>query len=506
MKHFKASGVALPIFSLPDDYGIGTIGKGARLFIDFLHDSGFSYWSILPLGPTSFLDSPYQSTGSKALNPYFIDLEDLKEKGLLESRDLNSIDWGQDKRRVDYGKIYANRMNVLRIAYKRFLKGKGGKYQRGYTSFIRQSTNFYDYACYISLKEKFGGVAWRDFPEPYNSYSPALFRKVKKENLDDVLFHLWTQYIFLRQWDSLRDYAKEKEVTIIGDLPMHVAYDSVDVYRHPKNFLLGKGYKMEESAGYPPDVFYDKGQAWGFPLYDFSYQKKNGYRFLKGRLDFALSLYDVFVFDHFRGILENYHIPEGNQDGLNGRWEEGPGEDFLDTVKLPSNRFICEDVDFHSEKMSKILDRYRLSDMRVLEFAFPREKGNFNKPSNYPYPCCSFSSTHDCLPLVAYFDSLPFEEKIRALGELNSLSFHFGVRESTSEANDMSRAVLELNLAGSSKIAIQNMPDLLHQGKEGRINDPSHAQGNWTYRISEEDLSKKLSKELLEKNQFYGRI
>lgn len=505
MKQFKASGVALPIFSLPDDYGIGTIGKGARDFIDFLVDGGFHYWSILPLGPTSYLDSPYQSTASKALNPYFIDLEDLKEKGLLESRELNSVNWGDDPKRIDYGKIYENRRKVLRIAYKRFTKGKGGEYQRGYTSFIRQSNSFYDYACYLSLKERFDDVAWKDFPKDYRTYSPSLFRKAKKENLEDVHFHLWTQYIFLRQWEALHDYAKNKGVTIVGDLPMHVAYDSVDVFRHPKNFILGKNGEMEESAGYPPDVFYDKGQAWGFPLYDFSYLKKSGYRFLKDRLDLALSLYDVVVFDHFRGILENYHLPSGSKDGLDGHWEKGPGSDFLNTVNLPSDRIVCEDVDFRSEEMTKILTSYHLSDMRVLEFAFPREKGNFNKPSNYPYPCYSFSTTHDCLPLKAYFGSLENGEREKALEELNSLCFHFGVKPSTNEAVDMARATLELNLAGLSEVAIQNMPDLLFQGEEGRINNPSHPEGNWTYRIREEDLSKKLSRSCRNYNEYYGR-
>lgn len=423
----------------------------------------------------------------------------------MEPRELNSLDWGADPRRVDYGKIYENRMNVLRIAYKRFLKGKGEGYQRGYTSFIRQSNAFYDYSCYLSLKERFGGVAWYDFPKPYNLYTPSLFRRTKKENLSDVHFHLWTQYIFLRQWDALRDYAKKKGIVLVGDIPFHVAYDSVDVYRHPKNFRLGKDFRMTESAGYPPDVFYDRGQAWGFPLYDFDYLKKSGYRFLKGRLDLALSLYDVVVFDHFRGVLENYRLPAGSQDGLNGTWEEGPGEDFLDTLRLPNERIVCEDVDFRSDRMQEILLKYHYADMRVLEFAFPREKGNFNKPSNYPYPCYSFSSTHDCLPLRGYFESLSTEERGKALEELNGLCFHFGVRPSTEIPSEMRRAVLELNLASLSEVAIQNMPDLLDQGAEGRINDPSKSSGNWRYRITEEDLSKSLSRSLRRENDFYGR-
>lgn len=439
-----------------------------------------------------------------ALNPYLIDFDDLLDKDLLKKRDIGVVDWGENPRSIDYQKIYENRIRVLKVAYSRFRRGQGD-YQRGYTSFLRKN-DFVDYACFMALKEANGNKPWSSFEGIYKEYSTDAFRQVKHDHRDEVEFYEWTQYIFLKQWESLKEYATQKGVRIIGEMPMHISFDSIDVYKHHRDFLLNPSGGMDYVAGYPPDVFYASGQVWGNPLYDFDYLKRNGYRFFKDRLDFFLSLYDVVTLDHFRGFLEYYMIPKGAKDGLNGIWAKTPGKEVVDSFVSDKSRVVAEDVDFHSDELTAVLNDLRISDMRVLEFAFPREKGNLNKPTNYPYSCYSYSSTHDCKPLLGYLKDLIPEEKRQAITEINLNCRHFGVRESDGRDEDSVRAILELNLASLSEVAIQSMPDILIQGDEARINTPGTVgTPNWTYRITKEDLSPELAERLRSLNHRYGR-
>lgn len=500
----RLSGVALPIFALPSNYGIGTIGKSAKKFIDFLSDSGFSYWSILPLGPTSFCDSPFQSISSRALNPYLIDLDDLIEKGLLKKRDLSSINWGDDPLHIDYQKIFENRIPVLKKAYRRFKKGQGD-YQRGYTVFLR-SKKFSDFACFMVLKEKNHDCSWVDFKTPYQNYSPSAFRQFKRTYRDEIEFYEWTQYIFLKQWGDLKEYAHSKNVHIIGIMPMHVAYDSIDVYKHAKNFLLNSKNRMDVVAGYPPDIFYKEGQSWGSPLYRFDFLKKNDYRLFKDRLNFNYSLYDIVVLDHFRGYLENYAIPYGSKNGLKGEWSKTEGKRVVDLFVSDKSRVIAETVDWSNQELTQTLEELQIKDMCVAEFGFPRESSNFNRPINYSFSCVSYSTTHDCMPLKGYFEEMSPESLNQALMQINTCCKHFGVKEVTSkDPKEITSAILELNLASLSAISIQSMTDILYQGKEGRINTPGFTGPNWRYRISENDFSPTLAKQLRELNRKYGR-
>lgn len=503
-RKLRASGVSLPIFSLPSPYGIGDIGKSAKKFIDFLSESGFSYWSILPLGPTSFGDSPFQSLSSRALNHYFIDFEDLIEKDLLKRKDLCSIDWGDDPRRIDYSKIYSNRTRVLKIAFKRFKKGKGD-YQRGYTSFLRKH-QFTDYACFRVLKEHNGDKAWNEFVGEFRHYSPKIFQELKRDYRDEVEFYEWTQYIFLRQWDSLKTYAAEKGIKIIGIMPMHVSFDSIDVYKHHRNFLLNSSSQMDVVAGYPPDIFYSEGQVWGTPVYDYNQMKKNNYRFLKDRLNFCYGLYDIVFLDHFRGYLETYQVANGRKDGKLGEFVKSEGLNLVDTFVEDKNRIVAEDVDYSSKELRDVLETLRIDDIRVLEFGYPRPKENFNKPNNFPYTCFSFSTTHDCKPLRGYLEDMSSEERKAVVEEINNSCRHFGVQEVDGEdIQGQVEALLELNLASLSNVAIQAMPDLLFQGNEARINTPGTVGQNWRYRVTEEDLSPLNAKRLRELNRRFGR-
>lgn len=502
-KH-RSSGIALPIFSLPGEFGIGSIGKGAKRFINFLSDAGFSYWRILPLGPTSFGDSPFQCFASKALNHYFIDIEDLLEKDLLKRRDIGVVDWGSDPRTIDYQRIYGNRVRILKAAYHRFKKGQGD-YQRGYTSFLRKH-EFIDYACFMVLKDLHNGKPWNQFSGSYQEYSTDLFRQIKHDYRDDVEFYEWTQYIFLHQWAQLKSYANTKGISIIGEMPMYISYDSIDVYKHHRNFLLNAAQGMDYVAGYPPDIFHSSGQVWGTPLYDYDYLKRNDYRFLRERLNFFLSLYDYVTLDHFRGYLENFMIPKGSTNGLDGLWMPVPEKDCIRKIATDLERVIAEDVDYRGGEMAKLLDSHHIKDMRVIEFGFPRDSSNINQPSNYSFSCFSYSSTHDCQPLRGYLDGLSAEERRQSVSQINTACRRFGVEErEPADTKGLVESLLELNLASLSTVAIQAMQDILFQGNESRINTPSTVGTNWRYRITDGDLSPERAKHLRELNRRYGR-
>lgn len=502
---FRSSGVALPIFSLPSRYGIGDIGPSARRFIDFLADAGFTFWKILPLGPTSFGDSPFQSFSSKALNPYFISFDELIDKGLLKKRDLTGCSWGDNPRFVDYEKIYKNRFEILKIAFKRFKRGEGD-YHRGYTIFLRKH-EFIDYACFMVLKEINSGKSWNCFSGSFNSYSTEGFNRIKKEYKEDVEFYEWTQFIFLHQWLELRNYASSKGVRIIGEMPMYISYDSIDVYKHHRNFELNEHDGMDYVVGYPPDIFYSCGQVWGNPLYDFDYMKRNDYRFLKDRLNFFLSIYDYVTLDHFRGYLENYLLPKGSENGFNGLWEKGIDKDNLKKIFADSDRLIAENVDFHSDEIVEVLDDLKMKDTRVVEFGYPRDGMNFNRPDKYLYPCFSYSSTHDCLPLKAYIEKLTPLQRRDFYEQLNSTCRNLGVKEvENEEVEEAVQALIELNLASLSSVAILAMQDILFQGECARINAPSTVGKNWRYRILEEDLTASRAAALRKLNQKYGRM
>ena len=287
---------------------------------------------------------------------------------------------------------------------------------------------------------------------------------------------------------------------------MHVSYDSIDVYKHHRNFILTNLDEMEQVAGYPPDVFYNKGQVWGTPLYDFDYLKRSDYRLFRDRLDFCYDLFDYVILDHFRGYLENYVLPVNAKDGLNGYWEATSGQSVVESFVSDKERVIAEDVDFHSEDMTQVLTGLHLKDERVIEFGYPREMGNYNQPINYTFNNISFSSTHDCLPLKAYLNSLNDHDRKLAEVQINKDCRHFGVKEVESgDTKGQVDALLELNLASLSSIAIQSMNDLLYQGEESRINTPGTVGNNWVYRITKEDLSIANAKHLMAMNRRYGR-
>lgn len=503
-KQNRSSGIFLPIFSLPSRYGIGDIGLEAREFINFLSESGFSYWSILPLCPTSFLGSPYQSFSSKSLNPLFISLDDLLQKGLLTEKDFHLTDWGNNPRKIDYPKLYENKTRILKTAFYRFKNGIGD-FQKGYSTFQRKH-QFLDYACFKVLKDLNQGKPWNQFSNGYAEPTLEKWRQLQIHHKEEIEFHEWTQYIFLSQWKALLTYAHTKGIQIIGRMPFYGTYDSLDVYKHPRNFSLNKNKETDYVAGYPPDTFSHQGHVWGYPLYHFDYMKRNQYRYLKDRLDFALSLFDLVILDHVRGYWENYMLPKDAKNGLDGLWKEGPGKEALPKIVQEPHRVIVDNAFYHAEGMRQTAQEMGISETRVLEFAYPKEKESLHKPNHYPYSCHSYSTSHNCKPLRGYLQDLSFQELRSTWMQINDSCQTMNVPLAREEdIFGMVDSLLELNLASSSKVAIQSMQDLLRQGNESRIHTPDKAKENWTYRITKEELNSLNRRHLLRLNCRYGR-
>lgn len=500
---YRASGVALPIFSLPSPYGIGTIGKEARDFIDFLADSGFTYWSILPLGPTSFGDSPFQCFSSKALNHYFIDFDDLIANGLLKRQDLAALDWSDDVTKVDYHRIYTNKTKVLKKAFSRF-KRVISDYQRGYTSFLRRN-EFLDYACFMVLKELNGGKPWSSFQDGYDEYSLKGFKKIKHQYWDKVEFYLWTQYIFLKQWNALKSYAASKGVKIIGEMAFYVSYDSIDAYKHHRTFQLNQHHQMEKVGGYPPDNFSPTGQVWGAPLYDFDYLAKHDFRFLKSRLNFMLELYDKVILNHFRGFFQYYALDADAKDGLNGTFLDGPGRSISEVLDCyDQKKLIAEHIGYKDENLESFLEEERVADISDLEFSLTGDEG-FLLPEEYTYETILYSTRHDNEPLASYLASLPDDKLQKFESILQKSSYRLGVKYKGGNIKDLVDCSLEVGLASASKIVIINFSDLLSLGHEARINTPNTVGSNWTYRIKKDDLTSSLVDKFNALNRFYGR-
>ena len=391
----RRAGILMPISSLPSPNGIGTMGSEARKFADFLTKAGQSCWQILPVGPTSYGDSPYQAYSSFAGNPYFIDLYDLVEEYLLEEDDFVDLNWGDDVTSVDYEKLNQQRFDVLRVACANVLKQEEDKF----VAFCTQQADWLeDYALFMALKGKNKGIAWYEWPEEERLRKPEALTKAKEALAEEIRFWQGVQYLFFRQWDALKQYVNEKGVSIIGDLPIYVAGDSADVWANPDQFQLDKEGKPTEVAGCPPDAFSEDGQLWGNPLFDWENMKKDGYTWWLKRIEAQFKIYDVLRIDHFRGFDEYYAIPYGDKTARNGRWRPGPGMDFFRKVneKMGEREIIAEDLGFLTDSVRKLLEDTGYPGMKVMEFAFSNmDTGSDYLPHCYTSHCVVYPGTHD---------------------------------------------------------------------------------------------------------------
>ena len=497
----RRTGILMHISSLYSNYGIGTFGKVAYEFVDFLAKSKVSIWQILPLNVTSFGDSPYQSPSSLGLNYYFIDLDNLIERGLLNKEEVTSVDWGNDKHRVNYEKIFNNRLKLLKQAYSRF-----NKEDKEFIGFINTHDEFNDFALFMTIKEINNLKSWKEWDEKYRNYSLKLEKEIKKTHLDTYLFYIWTQFEFIKQYKALKTYANSKGISIMGDLPIYVAFDSVEVWKYPELFELDEKHDPIRVAGCPPDCFSVDGQLWGNPLYNWEYHKKTNYKWWNGRINQNLELFDLLRIDHFRGFSGYYAIPFKDTTARNGKWVKGPGFDlFKDKLDLP---IVAEDLGYIDPDFEALMKKTNYPGMKIVTQAFddPDPK-NIRRPSNYNYNFFSYTTTHDSPTTKQYIDSLDDEQKKMMLDitedECKKLNVPFSRKFNNAQ---LTHCLVELNIASGAKVAMTPMQDLLAIGKEGRMNFPSTlSTDNWSWRLTEEEF-KNSAKEISDLLSRYADI
>ena len=494
----RASGILLPVSSLPSKYGIGCFSKSAYEFVDQLKKAGQSYWQILPLGPTSFGDSPYQSFSTFAGNPYFISLEELVEEGVLTQEECEEVDFGDNPSSVDYGKMYAGRYPLLRKAYGRSDINKSTEFHQ----FLKENDYWVkDYAVFMAVKGLFGGSSWDQWPDDIRKRQEEAMKKYQEELQADIEFYEYIQFLFLKQWKKLKSYANETGIQIIGDIPIYVAFDSADTWAHPELFQLDEEYLPTAVAGCPPDGFAADGQLWGNPLYRWDYHKETGYAWWISRLNACYHLYDIVRIDHFRGFDEYFSIPFGDKTAHNGHWEQGPGMDLFRKVReaLGEKEVIAEDLGYVTDSVRQLVSDSGFPGMKVLEFAFDsRDTGSAVDylPHNYPVNSIAYTGTHDNATLTGWFKDITEEERQMVRNYLNN--------EKDSD-EEIYWDMICTAMASVAKICIIPMQDYFGYGNETRMNQPSTQGTNWRWRLTEGELTEELIGRIRNITVWYGR-
>lgn len=492
----RASGILLPVASLPSKYGIGCFSREAYEWIDQLKKAGQSYWQILPLAPTSYGDSPYQSFSSFAGNPYFIDLEELVREGLLTEEECSDADFGEDPARIDYGKLYENRFPLLRLAYERSNIAQNPDF----VQFIRENAYWLDdYALFMAVKLRFNGAPWSEWAEDIKKRWYNALDYYRRECYFDIEFYKYIQFLFHVQWMRLKKYANENGIEIIGDIPIYVAFDSSDAWASPELFQFDENFQPKAVAGCPPDAFSADGQLWGNPLYRWDYHRQTGYEWWCRRLDHCFHMYDVVRIDHFRGFDEYYSIPFGAATAAAGHWEKGPGIELFKTLnaRLGEKQIIAEDLGFLTDTVIKLLKDSGYPGMKVLEFAFdPREKTDY-LPHSYDRNSVVYTGTHDNETLVQWYKGLDEESKAFALEYMNNA--HTPDEE---KYWDFVRMAM-MSCANTCIIPVQ---DYMGLDKEARINFPSTLGGNWQWRISPQMLTDELIEKIYRLTRISARL
>lgn len=491
----RKSGILMPIAGLPGKYGIGTLGKSAFDFIDFLKASKQTVWQILPVSPTGFGDSPYQSCSAFAGNPYFIDLDLLKKEGLLKKGEYESLDYGKRENAVDYAALYQNRYLVLHKAFERFSKWYPDDY---YHFCYEQGWWLEDYALYMTAKGLNGGRNYLDWPEEMRSHSKQAIDTLYAEHEKEVHFWKFCQYEFSRQWTALKQYAAKQGIRIMGDIPIYVAADSADVWASPELFLLDENGTPTDVAGCPPDFFSDDGQLWGNPLYRWDYHEKTDFAWWVRRIRYALELYDILRIDHFRGFDTYYAIPYGETTARNGEWRTGPGMKLFCAVKKALGEqlpIVAEDLGELFPSVYELLRETGFPGMKVLEFAFGSGPDNEFLPHNYTEHCIVYTGTHDNTTAADWSKTASAAEKKHAAAYL-------GLNKEEGWAAGLVRGAM----ASCAKLCIIPLADHLALGRQARINTPSTLGGtNWLWRASKADLCAANAKKIAAVTERFGR-
>ncbi len=488
----RGLGLLFPLFSLPGPYGIGSMGEAAYRFCDFLRQAGFRYWQLLPLGPTGYGDSPYSSFSSAAGNPYFIDLPLLVEQGLLTREEVDWARWTQDDRKVPYGDLSQHRLPLLRKAFSRFLPRDHGRLQ----AFCRTRGPWLkEYACYMAIKEDQEGRAWAQWPAPLRDHDPDALRDFEARHSENVLFMVFLQYQFFRQWEALSAYAHERGISIIGDLPIYVAYDSADCWANQEDFLFDETRAPLRVAGAPPDQFTEEGQRWGNPLYRWDRMKEQGYSFWKWRISSALALYDILRLDHFIGFAHYWSVDAGEATAKHGHWVPGPGLALFQELEkaLGPLPILVEDLGALSNEVIRLRQRTGFPGMKPLQFAFGGDRDSAYLPHNYAHRTAVYTSTHDTQTLRSWWEGL--DDSTR-----DHVCHYFRLRE-----EDLPGSFLQAACASVADLCIYSLQDLLWIGEEGRINRPGSLGGNWVWRMREEDWEHIDPRKIQALAALYGR-
>ena len=490
----RGSGVLMHISSLPGPFGIGTLGKNAYKFIDFLSKAGQSYWQILPVCPTSYGDSPYQSFSTFAGNPYFIDFDLLEKDGLLSKSDFKKIIWADDETKVDYGLLYVKRHELFAKVQQNFEKNIPADYK----AFCKKNDFWLkDYALFMAIKDAHNGASFFDWEKDIRTRESEAVKRWTKQAKERIEYYKILQYLFFKQWKTLHEYAAEKNIRIIGDIPIYVAADSADVWTHPENFLLSKKGIPLEVAGCPPDAFTDKGQLWGNPVYNWKQLKADGYGWWIQRIKASLEIYDILRIDHFRGFESFYTIKYGSADAKNGKWRKGPGVDLFNAIetKLGKVPIIAEDLGFLTDKVHKMLKACGFPGMKVIQFAFDGNPENSYLPCNNPENSIVYTGSHDNEPINGWVETASPQELENALKYYN-LNDKALLRE----------AMMKSALESKAFVCILTMQDLIGLGLGTRMNTPSSVGLNWKWRASENQINTDIVKWLKTASKAAGRL
>lgn len=492
----RSSGIIMHISSLSNKYGIGTFGKEAYEFADFLDKAGQKYWQMLPLGPTSYGDSPYQSFSAFAGNPYFIDFDILNKDGLLDKEDYENVNFGNDPEAIDYGIIFENKIPVLRKAYDNFRNRE--ELQESFYEFKKNEFWLEGYAMYMAIKNSFELKSWQNWDNDIKLRQPEALERYKEELKDDIEFWSFIQFEFYRQWTALKEYVNKLGIEIIGDMPIYVAEDSADIWSNPDAFLLDKEtLKPIKVAGCPPDIFSATGQLWGNPIYDWNWMDENGYKWWIERIKHSLKLYDWIRIDHFKGFESYYSIPYGEDTAINGEWVKGPGMKIFDAIRneLGDVNIIAEDLGTLTEETIKLRDDNNFPGMKILTFAFDSDSENMFLPHNYDKNFIAYTGTHDNDTVRGWIETTGTKEQVENAVKYLNLT----------EEEGYNWGLIRGIWSSVANVSIAQMQDFLDLGNEARTNLPSTLGQNWRWRMKKGACTDELAQKIYDITERYGR-
>lgn len=494
---YRASGILLHPTCFPSRFGIGDLGQEAYRFIDFLYDSYQQWWQVLPLGPTGYGNSPYLAYSALAGNPLLISPEKLQEEGLLSEADLSNLEELPDER-VDYDLVVQTKMPLLKKASDKFQEQTSAQRQEEFQHFCTSHAYWLDdYALFMAIKEDQDGASWHTWPEAIAKRQPEAIEEWTSRLGGAIAYHKFLQFEFFRQWKELKNYANERGIKIFGDIPIYVAHDSADVWAHPEIFRLNEETgEAALMAGVPPDYFSETGQLWGNPVYNWEQLEKTDFKWWVQRFQGMLDYVDIMRIDHFRGFESYWAVPQGETTAINGQWIEAPGEAFFKLLgeKLGKLPIVAEDLGIITPAVEALRDKFEFPGMKIIHFAFDSERDNPYLPYNYSPNSIVYTGTHDNNTTVGWYEGRTPEEQMRVseyLGCVESEGIHW--------------SLIRLALGSVSNQAIFPLQDLLGLGGEAKMNTPSQAEGNWSWRYRSGDIDSSLSDRLKHLTYLYGR-